>query len=327
MFFIFFLAFLFQFGFFKTAYSYPVNHGLNKPSSLPCCINDSSQSIVISKKEEDAHDYTSVYTNPDQDYFSSGTDSSAALSPYDTLSSTEADTAESSGFPTTESYSDSIDNSKNGHCKEKHWDFSSSSDISFFTPEYCGNNAKVIDGELKLSMNEECGTTLVSSQRFSSSGRVDIVMKAMPGSGSITALVFMGPNGLPKDEIDIELLGANPSQFESMFFIDGQRVTGNESAGFHSNPDNSDLTQTYHKYSIELTLDKVNWYLDDKLVRSLQKPQSDSAGSRSFPSNALNFKFGVWNGSGIPEWAGTADFSSGEKAAYIKSISMYFDCN
>ncbi|PVU88309.1 hypothetical protein BB561_005923 [Smittium simulii] len=163
---------------------------------------------------------------------------------------------------------------------------------------------------LQLSMNKECGTNLISNRNFTY-GRVDIVMKTASGSGAVTALVLMGPS--PSDEIDIEFVGKDPTNFQSMYFVKGLRI--DQQAGFHSSSPSSDLSASFHTYSFELTATAVNWYIDNSLVRSLKK-SSDS----TFPTAAGNFRMGVWDGSNTSGWAGTVDWSSSPKVAYIKSI-------
>ncbi|PVU87255.1 hypothetical protein BB560_006522 [Smittium megazygosporum] len=188
------------------------------------------------------------------------------------------------------------------------------SDLGPFVVESCSQNVKVANSELQISLTPDCGPTLNFPTRLSR-GRFDIVMRAGGGSGVVTAIVLYGPNN---DEVDIELVGKTPTNFQSMYFPRGQRNGQYEL--YHESSPVSDLTATYHKYSIERTDSAINWYIDDNLARSL--PSTDP----NFPGEVNFLKFGIWDGSNTSGWAGTVDYSSGPKSMAIKSITYAPSC-
>ncbi|PVU98500.1 hypothetical protein BB560_005659, partial [Smittium megazygosporum] len=203
-------------------------------------------------------------------------------------------------------------NSNSQVCQPFSIDFGSATDFSMFDVEYCPNNARLSNGLLQLDLTKECGTTLIYNQPIRR-GRVDVVMKPAPSSGSVTALVFSGPP--PSDEIDIEFVGRDPTQVQSMYFVKGSRIE--LQSQFHSSFPVSDMTKVFNTYSFELTDKAVNWFLNGDLVRTLP-----NKGSLTFPGDITNFRFGVWDGSNTSGWAGTIDWSIGSRSAFIKSISI-----
>ncbi|PVU90397.1 hypothetical protein BB561_004896 [Smittium simulii] len=198
------------------------------------------------------------------------------------------------------------------YCQKVTTNFSSSSDLSLFNIEYCSQNVKLGKDGLQLDLTSECGTTLVYAQPFIK-GKVEVVMKPAPGSGAVTALVLSGPP--PSDEIDIEFVGISSDSMQSMFFVKGQRI--DPLAKFHSISPIADLTLSFNTYAFEVTDNAVNWFLNGDLVRTLPKNNS-----LEFPGNTDNFRFGVWDGTNFPNFAGFIDYSSGIKSAFIKSISI-----
>lgn len=213
-------------------------------------------------------------------------------------------------------YSSSSGTNASQICSQYNLDLTASSDLSKFNIEYCPQNVRAVDGLLALDITKECGTTLVYAPPFLR-GRVDVVMKTAAGSGAVTALVLSGPP--PSDEIDIEIVGVDPTHFQSMYYVRGQRI--DQTAQFHSTASQSDLSSDFNTYSFEITDSAVNWYLNNALVRSLPNKHDST-----FPGAVNNFRFGVWDGSNYAGWAGSIDWSLGTRTAYIRSISIAQYC-
>lgn len=64
----------------------------------------------------------------------------------------------------------------------------------------------------------------------------------------------------------------------------GKTVEYTVNGGIHEVP-NGAVDQTFHKYTIDWTPDKIDWLVDDKVVRSRLKADTcDGKGQCKFPS-------------------------------------------
>jgi beta-glucanase (GH16 family) len=86
------------------------------------------------------------------------------------------------------------------------------------------------------------------------------------------------------DEIDMEIVGKNPNQFESNVFYKGIKEF-NVHGGAH--PVNNGVA-SFHEYTFDWKSDSLTWSLDGKVVRTLNRETSLSPmtpkGERWFPS-------------------------------------------
>ncbi|PVU90398.1 hypothetical protein BB561_004897 [Smittium simulii] len=243
------------------------------------------------------------------------TSSSSSSSASSTKSSSSSMTSSSSASKTSStSATSSPTNVIDTKCGGEFFDFSTINKIEPFVAEACKQNMVFTNGQLELALKPGCSPTLSYPSRFKT-GRIDVLMRAANGSGAVTALSMYGDN---KDEVDIELVGKTPINFQSMYFPKGVPIKGLEL--YHESSPSSNLQETFHTYSIERTNDAFNWFMDGNLVRSL--PSTDP----NFPTTANHFKFGVWDGSASSSWAGVVDYNAGPIVMAIKSIKIQPYC-
>jgi hypothetical protein len=151
-------------------------------------------------------------------------------------------------------------------------------------------------------------------------GRVEITMKAAPGAGIVSSLVLESDT---LDEVDIEWLGSNPSEIQTNYFGKGKTTDYNRGQ-FHSVEGTQD---TWIKYTIDWTKDRIVWMADNKVVRELKV---DDAEPNQYPQTPMQVKFGAWaggdpnhNAPGTVEWArGPTDYSKGPFSMQVKSVSI-----
>ncbi|KAI8866941.1 concanavalin A-like lectin/glucanase, partial [Ramicandelaber brevisporus] len=118
--------------------------------------------------------------------------------------------------------------------------------------------------------------------------------------GAVSSFVITDPAS--GDELDVEVTGNAPLKVETMYFVNRQRV--DMQAGLFSP---GDVTNSYHRYGMEFTRDKVVWTIDGMAVRTLP-----NTGQRPFPNKLSQVKLGLWDGSATAgDWAGHADWSRG----------------
>ncbi|MDR1729501.1 MAG: family 16 glycosylhydrolase [Prevotellaceae bacterium] len=134
------------------------------------------------------------------------------------------------------------------------------------------------------------GAELYSGQLFRY-GRFEARMYMAAQSGTVSSM-FLYHNdsymGAPEPwrEIDIEVLGKSPSQFQSNMItgVAGNQVTSEKhhELGFYANTG-------YHTYAIEWTPDYIAWFIDDVEVR-----RATTAQVTDLRDTDLGLRFNLW---------------------------------
>lgn len=148
-------------------------------------------------------------------------------------------------------------------------------------------------------------------------GRVDITMKCAPGTGIVTSVVLQSDD---LDEIDMEFLGVDNSQVQTMYFGKGQRAP--DPLVYASAPNNQDQFVTY---SFDWTSDRIVWSVGGTDVRVLES----SSHPEYYPQTPMQLKFGIWaagdpsNSEGTVAWAGgSTDYSQGPFSATVQKVEV-----
>ncbi|KAI1642223.1 glycoside hydrolase family 16 protein [Daldinia loculata] len=162
-------------------------------------------------------------------------------------------------------------------------------------------------------------------------GRYDVEMKIAPGQGVISSAALWSDT---QDEIDFEFSGNQFGQtpfpprdgmwaFETNIFTQGKMWDG--AATYQK--DSYKPAEQFHKYSVEWDEDHMNWYVDDKVVRSVLA--KDTPKGFAFPQSPMKLQLGVWGG-GDPsnnhwtiQWAGgEVDMKGAPYTMYVKSVNI-----
>ncbi|KAK4509456.1 Glycoside hydrolase, 38 vacuolar alpha mannosidase [Mucor velutinosus] len=158
-------------------------------------------------------------------------------------------------------------------------------------------------------------------------GRVSATLRSAGTGGAVTAFILMADGG---DEIDFEFLGGDKDLVQSNYFW-GQSKEYNVNGGIHK-VEGGHIDTTFHKYTIDWKPDRIEWLVDDKVVRTrIRSETCDATGVCKFPSQPARVQFGLWDGSiesGTAEWSkGPIDWSAPQHGiqAFIKSVQV--DCN
>lgn len=136
-------------------------------------------------------------------------------------------------------------------------------------------------------------------------GRWEIRMKAAATPGTVSSFFTYYNDsylGLPKPwrEIDIEVLGNKPSQFQSNL-ITGDAASKNTSEDYHTI--GADLSTTYHVYTLDWTPDSIVWRLDGKTMRKTAAPDQQVVDLRD---SMQTYRMNLW-ASNSPGWVGKLD--------------------
>ncbi|KAF3990035.1 hypothetical protein FT663_02314 [Candidozyma haemuli var. vulneris] len=172
------------------------------------------------------------------------------------------------------------------------------------------------DDGLELTLKKKGDNPGIRSNFYIMFGRVEVLMKAAPGKGIVSSFFLMSDD---LDEIDIELLGADDTQFQSNYFSKGNTETYDRGE-YHSTPGSPQ--DNYFNYTIVWTENEVVWYLEGTPVRTLS-----SDNKQGFPQSPSYIKAGIWAGGdpsnepGTIEWAGgSTDYSKAPFTMHIKKL-------
>ncbi|KAE8355346.1 concanavalin A-like lectin/glucanase domain-containing protein [Aspergillus coremiiformis] len=151
-------------------------------------------------------------------------------------------------------------------------------------------------------------------------GKVEVVMKAAPGTGVVSSIVLESD---VLDEIDWEALGGDTTQIQTNYFGKGDTSTYDRGTFVNMASPQAD----YHTYTIDWNKDKTTWAIDGNVVRTLNF--NDAKGGSRYPQTPMRLRLGIWaggdpdNAPGTIQWAGgKTDYSQAPFTMYVKSVNI-----
>lgn len=138
-------------------------------------------------------------------------------------------------------------------------------------------------------------------------GRYEVVMRAAPGSGTVSAMFTHthGQFGDPHDEIDIEFLGKDLTRMHANYFTNGR-----EHGGIYI-PLGFDASREVHLYAFEWAPDSIRWYVDDRLVHTA------TPDDMAIPQAPGRLMVHLWSGTRDQyDWHGIPTFKNGARARF-----------
>lgn len=163
-------------------------------------------------------------------------------------------------------------------------------------------------------------TPTIQSNFYFFFGVVEVWMKAATGQGVISSIVLQSDD---LDEVDWEFIGGNDTHAETNYFGKGNTTSYDRAIYFPV-----DKPQEYfHNYTTLWTAEKLEWYIDGKLVRTLLYKEANQG--KNFPQTPMNVRIGIWAGgdsvnrNGTIEWAGgLTDYKKGPYTMYVQSTRV-----
>jgi beta-glucanase (GH16 family) len=172
----------------------------------------------------------------------------------------------------------------------------------------------------KFTINKRFDSPTIKSNFNIFFGTVEVHMKAALGQGIISSIVLQSDD---LDEIDWEFMGGNNTHAQTNYFGKGNQTVFDR-AIYHPVATPS---ETFHNYTLHWTSDKLEWYIDTNLVRTLM--YADANGGHNYPQTPMTVRLGIWAGgdpglsNGTIEWAGgITDFTKGPYTMYVQSAKI-----
>ncbi|KAI1176460.1 concanavalin A-like lectin/glucanase domain-containing protein [Nemania sp. FL0916] len=198
--------------------------------------------------------------------------------------------------------------------------FNSTPSDDIFTQEANGIEFNENNGA-SFTISAQGDAPTLSSNFYFFFGRTEVLMKAAPGQGIISSIVWKSDT---LDEVDWEFKGGNQTWAFSNYFRDGNRsdtTTGGDHPVAGSIYD-------LHNYTSVWTKDKLEWHMDGHLIRT--QLAKDAQGGNNFPQTPMTLRLGSWIGGdtktqpvGTVQWAGgPADYSKGPFTMYVQSARV-----
>ncbi|KAL1971418.1 hypothetical protein VTN31DRAFT_2350 [Thermomyces dupontii] len=197
------------------------------------------------------------------------------------------------------------------------WNFSSDSllDDNWNITNGAVDYAK--DG-MMFSIQRKLDSPTIRSKFYIFFGRVEYHIQAAPGAGVISSAVLQSDD---LDEIDWEWIGADEYSVQSNYF--GKGEFDSSDGKIHNVTEN--LTKDYHNYTTWWDKDKLEWWYDGQLLRTLKYEDAD--GGKYYPQTPMTIRLGIWPAGdpsqpkGRIEWAGgEIDYTDGPYTMYVKQV-------
>lgn len=184
------------------------------------------------------------------------------------------------------------------------------------------NNGKIDWAEkdgATFTIERSGDSPMVQSRFYMLFGRLEVVMKAAKGRGIVSSAILQSE---ALDEIDWEFLGTNTTHALTNYFGKGNTTSFDRGKEFPMAAPQDE----FHNYTIDWTKERIQWWLDDKLLRTLVP--SEALNGKNYPQTPMNVRLGMWaggdsrnNAAGVVEWAGgETNFGEGPFTMSVQQV-------
>ncbi|KAM0350986.1 hypothetical protein ACHAPU_002764 [Fusarium lateritium] len=154
----------------------------------------------------------------------------------------------------------------------------------------------------EFSVTKQGTSPTIQSKWYMFFGRLEVHMKAAPGTGIVSSIVLLSD---VLDEVDWEFLGGNDAEVQTNYY--GKASTDNTQSLTFPAPNNQ---AEFHNYTVHWTPESIEWYINDVAVRTLKYSEAD--GGQTFPQTPMRVKLGIWAGGDPDNAEGTIQWAGGE---------------
>ncbi|MDI1489184.1 MAG: hypothetical protein OHK93_008462 [Ramalina farinacea] len=213
-----------------------------------------------------------------------------------------------------------------------------------FTLAQPGNTWNLTAGAISYSpttgaaftINQKGDSPTIQSKFYLFFGVVEVWMQAATGKGIVSSIVLQSDD---LDEIDWEIIGSNTTHVENNYYGKGNTTDAVARAKWYPMPganstDNNNSSASssspqdgFHNYTTSWTQEKLEWYVDGSLIRTLK--YEDANGGASYPQTPCQLRLGIWpagdpsNNNYTVAWAGgEVDYKKGPYTMNVKSARV-----
>ncbi|EEP80163.1 conserved hypothetical protein [Uncinocarpus reesii 1704] len=181
---------------------------------------------------------------------------------------------------------------------------------------------EVINGKKggEFTIRERLQSPTIQSHFYIFFGRLEVHMKAATGQGIVSSVVIQSED---LDEIDWEWVGSEQGSVQTNYFGKGNDTTFDRG----KKHDVNDPMHSIHNYTILWTAEKLEWWVDENLIRTLKYEEAE--GGKFYPQTPSTVRLGIWpagdegNRAGTIEWAGgKVDYSNGPYTMIVERLMV-----
>ncbi|ORZ35272.1 concanavalin A-like lectin/glucanase domain-containing protein [Catenaria anguillulae PL171] len=191
-------------------------------------------------------------------------------------------------------------------------------DAASFWKEYSGTDNAYIEGgnlvlELKWSDAAKEGKgggqgATIPGLRYMQYGEITARIKTAPGRGVVSSFITKTSiSDTIGDELDFEMLGANPSEIQTNFYVNGQLDWTKGGKWYFPSGSGQSHDSDYHTYTLDWKPDRTRFLIDGKEIRSFTPADVKN----DYPRAIQRVFFSVWD-AGCNTLKGTQDWAGGE---------------
>ena len=168
------------------------------------------------------------------------------------------------------------------------------------------------EGVMHISLDSQSGSLLSGEYRTNEEygyGYYETSLKASNTKGAINGFfTYTGPSeGMPHDEIDIEIKGDDTTKLQVNYWTNGIEHPTTIELGF-------DASQDFHTYGFLWSQDKIEWFVNGVLVHS------EDGQRGALPTHEGKIMLNLWGSVGAGEWS--SDYvASSQASLYVDYIT------
>jgi Glycosyl hydrolases family 16 len=200
------------------------------------------------------------------------------------------------------------------------WNVSESSKLDSTSWNITNGVMNYTEDALGFTIAKSLDSPTIKSNFYIFWGRMEYHVRAAPGHGVISSVVLESDD---LDEIDWEWVGSEGMNVQSNWFGKGQTIA--DTGITHNLTTNATLD--YHNYTTWWDSDKLEWWYDGTLLRTLTYDNATNSSGTWYPQTPVTIRIGVWPGGDPSEpegtiiWAGgEIDYDDGPYTMYISQI-------
>lgn len=169
-----------------------------------------------------------------------------------------------------------------------------------------------------FTINKQGDSPTIRTKFYFFFGKIEFILKAAAGQGIVSSMMLLSDD---LDEIDWEFTGTD-SRASTNYFGKGIEDYGNGEYHDLDVPAQDD----YHNYTTIWTKEKLEFYIDDQVVRTLLPDDAKVNDTIDvYPQTPMRMSLGIWAGGdpSLNEWTrkwagGDTDYDAGPYNMYVK---------